>query len=94
MTQQQPLFAVEINPPDVTDNHKRQAVALGNEIGCALLYIRKEQAKTIQRLAERAGVKPNEWIIDAFNAYAQAQEREELHAQPEDLIRPAHPMGG
>ena len=93
MTQQQPLFAVEINPPDVSDDHIRRGRELGDEVGCALLYIRKEQAKTIQELAKRAGVKPNEWVIDAFNAYAQAQEREELYAQPEDLIRPAHPMG-
>ena len=75
MTQQQPFFAVEIAPPDVSDDHVQRARALGDEIGCALLYIRKEQAKTIQELAKRVGIKPNEWIVDAFNAYAQAQER-------------------
>lgn len=68
-------FAVETKAPGVSSEHERRALVLADEIGCALLYIRKDQAKTITQYAKRAGIKPNQWIINALNAYAQAQDR-------------------
>lgn len=69
MTDNDEVFGVEDVNVDKEDlKALRHAV---NRIGCAVFIVPREQADLVKKMARKAKVKPNRWIVDAMNAYAQ-----------------------